>query len=272
MVARKRSPKPATYGPQRVKMSVLSRLSGVPAATIKHYIREGLLPEPKRTSRNMAYYDVGLVDRIRRIKDLQKTRFLPLRVIRGLLDEPGGEERAQAAAHTLARALYPADDAEEMTAADLTELGVSPELLAWLRQLGVLVPLPGRDEETYAGQDLALLRLLRAARRSGLEASMLPPSILLGYVEAIERLVAVEASIFARGVLSRALPSEVPALTEAAAGLSERLVILLRRRLLPGAMERAAKEVCVERSLSDTDAAPHAAADAAAHPRPGIEP
>ena len=44
-----------------VKMAHLARRSGVPAPTIKHYIREGLLPGPDvRTSRNMAYYDARL--------------------------------------------------------------------------------------------------------------------------------------------------------------------------------------------------------------------
>lgn len=31
-------------GPELVKMAVLAKRSGVPAATIKHYLREGLIP------------------------------------------------------------------------------------------------------------------------------------------------------------------------------------------------------------------------------------
>jgi DNA-binding transcriptional MerR regulator len=57
--------------PELVKMSALARRSGVPAATIKHYLREGLLPAAaNRSSKNMALYDVGVVDRIRTIKEL----------------------------------------------------------------------------------------------------------------------------------------------------------------------------------------------------------
>ena len=43
-------------GTHLLKMSELAEASGVSAGTIKHYLREGLLPEPVRTSRNMAYY------------------------------------------------------------------------------------------------------------------------------------------------------------------------------------------------------------------------
>ena len=47
-----------------------------------------------RTSRNMAYYPPDYVDRIQLIKRLQEDRFMPLRVIRGMMDsEP---ERARA--------------------------------------------------------------------------------------------------------------------------------------------------------------------------------
>ena len=58
------------------------RPPGVPAPTIKHYLREGLLPEPVKTSRNMAYYPPEFVDRIRLIKRLQEERFMPLKAIK----------------------------------------------------------------------------------------------------------------------------------------------------------------------------------------------
>ena len=40
-----------------------------------------------KTSRNMAYYPPEFVERIRLIKQLQEERFMPLRVIRDLLDD-----------------------------------------------------------------------------------------------------------------------------------------------------------------------------------------
>ena len=70
-----------------LRMGELAEASGVPAATIKHYLREGLLPEPVKTSRNMAYYPPEFVERIRLIKQLQEERFMPLRAIKSVLDE-----------------------------------------------------------------------------------------------------------------------------------------------------------------------------------------
>src|SRR5215216_6080184 len=79
--------KAKTRGEEMLRMGELARASGVSAATIKHYLREGLLPEPVKTSRNMAYYPADFVDRIRMIKQLQEERYMPLRVIKDLLDE-----------------------------------------------------------------------------------------------------------------------------------------------------------------------------------------
>ena len=85
--------RPARGGSRQVnakpglKMSELADASGVSAGTIKHYLREGLLPEPVRTSRNMAYYPPEFVDRIRTIKRLQEERFMPLRLIREVLEQ-----------------------------------------------------------------------------------------------------------------------------------------------------------------------------------------
>src|SRR5690349_17372613 len=84
-----------------VKMSILARRSGVPAATIKHYLREGLLPPPAiRSSKNMALYDAQTIPRIKAIKELQRKRYLPLRVIKQLLagldPHAGDETTAQA--------------------------------------------------------------------------------------------------------------------------------------------------------------------------------
>src|SRR6201991_609542 len=76
----------ATNQTELLRMGELAEASGVPAPTIKHYLREGLLPEGVKTSRNMAYYPPEFVDRIRLIKRLQEERFMPLKAIRRALE------------------------------------------------------------------------------------------------------------------------------------------------------------------------------------------
>ena len=129
-----------------LKISELAEQSGVPVATVRHYLREGLLPEPVKTSRNMAYYPPEFVDRIRLIKQLQEERFMPLRVIRDLLDREDAEpERLRAMIELEDRILEQALAGEREMVVELDQPHLGP-----VRQLGLPVKMsrtPGRVEK-----------------------------------------------------------------------------------------------------------------------------
>jgi DNA-binding transcriptional MerR regulator len=74
-----------------MRMRELEKASGVGRETIRYYIREGLLPEPDRASRNSAFYNDDHIQRLRAIKRMQEERFLPLAVIRALLEAEDGD-------------------------------------------------------------------------------------------------------------------------------------------------------------------------------------
>ncbi|WP_410656912.1 MerR family transcriptional regulator [Amycolatopsis sp. lyj-112] len=62
-------------------MAELSEKAGVPVATIKYYLREGLLPPGERTSPNQAKYDDGHVQRIKLIRALMDVGGLSLATV-----------------------------------------------------------------------------------------------------------------------------------------------------------------------------------------------
>ena len=213
-------------------MAELARLSGVPAPTIRFYLREGLLAAtPVRTSPNMAYYDAALVPRIKAIKELQRTRFLPLRLIRGLLDggRPLGDEKASTEA--IARVLRSAEESDSATRADLIANGMPAAELDWLEGAGLVTPTGSGEDRRYEGDDLALVRTLRDARLTGLTYEMLPFEILEGYRRGISELVRYELELLREGIVPRA-GADAARLAEAAFRLSERLVVLVRRKLI----------------------------------------
>ncbi|MDQ7803806.1 MerR family transcriptional regulator [Amycolatopsis sp. A133] len=61
-----------------MRMAELSAESGVPVATVKYYLREGLLPPGERTSPNQARYSAAHVQRLRLIKALTEVGGLTL--------------------------------------------------------------------------------------------------------------------------------------------------------------------------------------------------
>ena len=81
-----------------MKMKELEARTGVGREAIRFYIREGLLPEPERPKRNVAAYREEHVARIKAIKRLQEERFLPLSVIKALLNADRGAQEVDVAA------------------------------------------------------------------------------------------------------------------------------------------------------------------------------
>lgn len=214
-----------------LKMADLARRSGVPAPTIKHYIREGLLPPPaRRTSRNMAYYDAAIIPRIRTIKELQRTRFLPLRVIKELLDGAGPSTGSDPEA-AITRVLREMAPTRSKTREQMEADGMPGSELEWFQELGIVSPEVVDGELAYVGDDLELVETLNEARKAGITRDMLPPTILEPYVRSIHELVRIEVRMFREGVVPVA-GDNLPGLAEAATVLSERLVVLLRRKML----------------------------------------
>jgi DNA-binding transcriptional MerR regulator len=123
-----------------LKISELAERADVPVATVRHYLREGLLPEPVKTSKNMAYYPPEFVERIRTIKRLQEERFMPLRVIKeALLSERTPK------AEVLERFDLPA------------------RALDRLAEVGVLSP----DSSGYSQADVRIIEAVAAFRAEG---------------------------------------------------------------------------------------------------------
>jgi DNA-binding transcriptional MerR regulator len=145
-------------------MRDLAAASGVSAATIKHYLREGLLPEPVRTSRNMAYYPPDFVERIQLIKQLQQDRFMPLKAIKRVLDED--PERTRALVELEDRVIERAAVGEEarVSAAELRRRYEIPkEVLDRLAELEVLSP----TKRGYSPTDVKIVEAIARFRAGG---------------------------------------------------------------------------------------------------------
>lgn len=69
-----------------LRMRDVCARTGLARSTIHHYVREGLLPRPRKTGRNMAYYDEDFVRRAQLVKALQAKTHLPLAEIREMLN------------------------------------------------------------------------------------------------------------------------------------------------------------------------------------------
>jgi DNA-binding transcriptional MerR regulator len=225
-----------------LKMRELAAASGVSAGTIKHYLREGLLPEPVKTSRNMAYYPPEFVDRIRLIKQLQEERFMPLKVIgRMLQKEP---ERARTLVELedriLERAL--ADERKRISAAELRRRYDLPkEVLDRLAKLEVLSP----SSRGYSASDVAIVEAISRFRASGYDERIgFTVYDTLRYKRALEELVKEEVQVLMERLAGEMEPERVVELVAAGSEPLHDLIGALHAKALVAELQRqrAARE------------------------------
>lgn len=72
-----------------LKMSELEKLSGVPRYTIRNYIRNGLLDEPIKTGKTMAYYNESHLEHLKVIQEFKGSSKLPLSFLKEALLDRG---------------------------------------------------------------------------------------------------------------------------------------------------------------------------------------
>ncbi len=219
-----------------LRMKELAAASGVPAPTIKHYLREGLLPEPVKTSRNMAYYPPEFVERIRLIKRLQEERFMPLRAIKSLLDE--GPDRAQALVEIEDRILERALEGERTrtSAAQVREAyGVPREVLDRLEKLEILSP----NSRGYSPSDVKVIEAISRFRAGGYDEEIgFTVYDTLRYKRALEQLVKEEVAVLTERLAGEMEPERVAELIEAGAEPLKDLIAALHTKLLIAELER----------------------------------
>ena len=131
------------------RIEQLARASGMAVDTIRFYQGKGLLEAPRREGR-VTWYGESHLERLRRIRDLQRRGFT-LTVIRRFLEgelEPSDESLVAAVTRPSSPQTLSLDELAERS-------GVAVPLLKNLEQAGLLVPVEGGgDVPRYPAGDL----------------------------------------------------------------------------------------------------------------------
>ena len=230
---------PAVAG-ELLKMGELAERSGVSAATIKHYLREGLLGDGGdvvRTSRNMAWYPPEYVQRIRLIKRLQEDRFMPLRVIRSVLaDDP---ERVTAMIELEDRILERAAAVAETGRVSAAEVRgryeIPQNVLERLAELGVLTP----NRRGYDQDDVKIIEAIGRFRAGGYDEALgFTVYDTLRYREALEPLVAEEVRALLQRLAGEVEVDRAVAIITAGAEPLRELIGAMHSKLLRAELRR----------------------------------
>ena len=196
-----------------MKISDLVKRTQVSKETIHYYVREGLVPKPRKFAKNIASYSESYVERIRLIKELQDNHFLPLSLIKKILKyQKGSPERkpllqVQTGYFRPVDKLLPAgvigeDDFRETT-------GLGRKWLARLEEWQVITPEIRGDEKVYSQDDVILGKVVVDMGKKGLGPKHgFEAEALKYYGEAFREIAAKSHEYFIHGILDKVTPQE----------------------------------------------------------------
>jgi len=221
--------------PDRLKMRDLVRATGVTREAIRFYIREGLLPEPVRPAKNVAYYDDSFVERIKLIKDLQQKHFLPLHVIKSIVagDRTPPPLEIEALLALDGRLAPKASEAAPERLSALAErLGLPVRELQELAETGAVEIVTHDGDHWLESGSVRIAELWRAFRAAGFTSERgFSPANLSLYVEMARWLAREELRLFSRSItpIER---EETVRMAESGIELGNQLLAVLRRESL----------------------------------------
>jgi len=161
-----------------IRISEIAKATGVAKSTIHFYIEEGLLPQPKRTSRNMSYYDPQCISEINFIKELQIKKRLPLSAIKFVMQarHEGQEQRHVDSTSSLMEMIYSPSEVE-LEIASLTdqELAEATDLpaadLIHLLEMGFISKPPRSGKGGFSTADMGIIMTFKKLSKYGLRPS-----------------------------------------------------------------------------------------------------
>lgn len=233
-----------------MKMKELEERTGVGREAIRFYIREGLLPEPEKPRRNVAIYSEAHVNRIGLIRKLKDERFLPLGVIKDLLDNPALGDSEPTTFRGLDRLLSTrlgANSNEEMSVRDFLDArSLEAEDLEAMHEAGVITLEGPKTDQVLRGQDVRIAGIWADLRDAGFdgESDRRPDDVdgFSRYLNVAETLAEAEVETFYNTVPGTRSTEDAAAIAERGISLVEELFSILHgRAIVRRISERSAK-------------------------------
>lgn len=221
-----------------LKMQELSQATGVSGGTIRYYVRQGILPKPVKTHRNMAYYDESYIQRIRIIKELQEKRYLPLNIIKMIVSSRdlaiNGEERR--ILREMERPLFGesllSGNARPMTREELCEhAGFEEENLKVLESMGMI---EADGDGRFDQECVQIVEILSEIRQIGLTEELdFQVEHLQIHLDLMEFLARKEIEIFTKRIARKGMSSDqIHRLAQDAINSLNKMLPILHRRMV----------------------------------------
>ncbi len=225
------------------RIAEVVRRSGVTKETIHFYLREGLLPPPRKTARNAAFYGDEHLHWLRLIRSLREEHLLPIKAIKSLLaDQSDLQFSADQFATLQALRRLKLKDLRHLKSIDVAvtagelakELRLTEYELQELREIGLLT---AAEDEALDADEAECLRLWALVRDSGINAEKgFSPRDIRYIDQAAKLLFEREVSLF-KDRVHQLRPAEIDSLLHTVIPAVDRLVAIRHERMISALLE-----------------------------------
>ena len=221
-----------------LKMKELSEITEVNSGTIRYYINQGLLPQPYKPHKNMAYYDEGYIEKIQLIKNLQQNHFLPLEVIKMIIDETDYDlNKVKHFLKNIEEVPWFEPKVEKNGKDFMTKEEIINEFDVNARDFEAAVTynmIAPDNNGLYDKENIKLVRLASQFRKLGLTTERgFTMEFLLLHAELIEFMARKEIDVFVKNILHSDITfDEVYDLSEKALEIIYQIAPIVHRRFL----------------------------------------
>ena len=226
-----------------LKISEVAERAGVSPSTIKHYVNEGLLDKPVKTSPNMAYYHESSVEKIKQIKKIQKEKFLPLDVIKRIIQTGESYDEELELGKAIMKSGRIMDDSPDVPESRIEKLtGYSHDKIRVLEEEKVIFPSVSGDKRYYDSVDRRIIEIMKYREELGLPLDYSIQTIRI-YRDAIARAVEEDIRLFSKTYIGDIPTTQaIKYMTEADSTLDE-FIVMYRFRMLNRYSESALREI-----------------------------
>jgi len=183
-----------------IRIGELSKKSGVTPRTIRFYVQEGLLPEPEKKQKNLSLYSADCIEKIKAVKKAQSERFLPLVVIRQVLEKNNYDYSVLELIDVPGFSNQPKRNDSNDDLPISGDILVPEEIVAALRKKKMIGTNSGKGDSEFAADDRQLLHLLSVFHKNGMVWDKILSS--LSQIQShIERVTEMEFETLISGVI-----------------------------------------------------------------------
>jgi DNA-binding transcriptional MerR regulator len=176
---------------KHIPMRELEKLTSMTRATINFYIKEGILPVPQKSAKNMAYYDEEFIGKLKLVEKMREADFT-LNQIKKLINSGSGAiNDFGVQVMEAVNQLMPYDmDDPPVSREQIRDLGFDDGLINNLTDIGIIVPSDASSNE-FPAYSLTICRVIRYFVDFGI-----PLSVAAGIITKLKELADIEKNAF----------------------------------------------------------------------------